>query len=118
MITQDSYGVFPQVSLPFSLSPPRADQDTKKDNCLTCDMGISENSFKQCKANPEFLRMIVDTATKNVSTNFLKNFEEVKNDFKVEEPPDDSRPPRHNVFYRLSLRNVDRPQHPQETTDK
>ncbi|CAD7970826.1 unnamed protein product [Amoebophrya sp. A120] len=72
-----------QVSLPYSLSPPRVDQDSKKATCLTCDFGVSENSFAQCKQNPDFLRMIVDIATKNLSQNFLKGFEEVKNDFKV-----------------------------------
>ncbi|CAD7922159.1 unnamed protein product [Amoebophrya sp. A25] len=72
-----------QVSLPFALSPPRVDQDSKSSTCLTCDFGLSENSFAQCKNNPDFLRMIVDIATKNLSTNFLKGFEEVKNDFRV-----------------------------------
>ena len=39
--------------------------------------------FVQCKRNPEFMRMLVDIASKNMSENFLKNYEEVKNDFKI-----------------------------------
>lgn len=60
------------VSLPFALGPPRVDQTKKKNTCLTSDIGISENSFAQCQKNPEFLKMVVDIASKNMQENFLK----------------------------------------------
>ena len=75
------------IRLPYSLSPPRVGQEEsgsrKNESCLICDFGISEGSLTHSKQNPEFLRMIVDIASKNMSSNFLKGHEEVKTDFKV-----------------------------------
>lgn len=70
------------VHLPYSLSPPRPDRDKKGTYCLTCDMAVSTGTFMRC-GQPEYLKMIVDTATQGLTASFLKGHEEVSNDYKV-----------------------------------
>lgn len=70
------------VHLPYSLSPPRPDRDKKGEYCMTCDMAVSTGTFMRC-SQPEYLKMIVDTASQGLTENFLKGHEEVKNDYKV-----------------------------------
>lgn len=71
------------VKLPYSLSPPRPDRDNKDQYCLTCDMAVSRGTFQQAVQNPQILKMLVDTASDGLGTQFLKGFEEVRKDFKV-----------------------------------
>merc|ERR1719387_180420 len=49
---------------------------------MTCDMAVSTGTFMRC-SQPEYLNMIVDTATQGLTANFLKGYEEVKKDYKV-----------------------------------
>merc|ERR1719387_713401 len=49
---------------------------------MTCDMAVSTGTFMRC-SQPEYLNMIVDTATQGLTQNFLKGHEEVKKDYKV-----------------------------------
>jgi len=72
-----------KVKLPYSLSPPRPDRDSKDEYCMTCDLAVSSRTYFQAMQNPNILKMLVDTASENLGTNFLQNFEEVKKDYKV-----------------------------------
>jgi dynein assembly factor 2 len=71
------------VKLPYSLSPPRPDRDNKDQYCLTCDMAVGRGTFHQAVHNPQILKMLVDTASDGLGSQFLKGFEEVRKDFKV-----------------------------------
>lgn len=71
------------VHLPYSLSPPRVERDNKGETCMTCDFAVSTWSFGQALQRPQILKMMIDTAADGLSTTYLKNFEEVKKDFKV-----------------------------------
>jgi len=71
------------VHLPYSLSPPRVERDNKGETCMTCDFAVSTWSFGQALQRPQILKMMVDTAADGLGTTYLKNFEEVKKDFKV-----------------------------------
>jgi len=72
-----------RVHLPYSLSPPRPERDNKDDNCMTCDFAVSTWTFGQAIQRPQILKMLVDTASDGLGSQFLKGHEEVKKDFKV-----------------------------------
>ena len=72
-----------QVNLPYSLSPPRPDRDSKDTYCMTCDFAVSTHTFGQAMQNPQILKMLVDTACEGLSGQFLQGHEEVKKDFKL-----------------------------------
>jgi hypothetical protein len=72
-----------RVQLPYSLSPPRPERDNKDENCMTCDFAVSTWTFGQAIQRPNVLKMLVDTASDGLSSQFLKGHEEVKKDFKV-----------------------------------
>jgi hypothetical protein len=72
-----------RVNLPYSLSPPRPERDNKDENCMTCDFAVSTWTFGQAIQRPNVLKMLVDTASDGLTSQFLKGHEEVKKDFKV-----------------------------------
>lgn len=71
------------VRLPYTLSPPRQERDKKDEVCMVCDMAVSSYTFCQAAQNAPILKMLVDTACDGLTERFLKNYEEVKKDFKV-----------------------------------
>jgi len=72
-----------RVSLPYSLGPPRPERDNKDENCMTCDFAVSTWTFGQAIQRPQILKMLIDTASDGLGSQFLKGHEEVKKDFKV-----------------------------------
>lgn len=72
-----------RVHMPYSLSPPRPERDNKDENCMTCDFAVSTWTFGQAIQRPNVLKMLVDTASEGLTSQFLKGHEEVKKDFKV-----------------------------------
>jgi len=72
-----------RVHVPYSLSPPRPERDNKDENCMTCDFAVSTWTFGQALQRPQILKMLVDTASDGLGSQFLKGHEEVKKDFKV-----------------------------------
>lgn len=73
------------IHLPYSLSPPRPDQNMKGEYCMTADCAVSSRTFYQAMQNPHILKMIVDTACDGLGAQFLKGYEEVRKDFKLME---------------------------------
>jgi hypothetical protein len=71
------------VSMPYSLGPPRPERDNKGENCMTADFAVGTWTFGQAIQRPNVLKMLVDTASEGLQGKFLKGHEEVKKDFKV-----------------------------------
>jgi hypothetical protein len=49
------------VQLPFTLGPPRPDQDGRSKMCMTCEIAVSAKSVDMARQNPHFLKMFEKT---------------------------------------------------------
>lgn len=72
-----------QVSMPYSLGPPRPDKTKKGDNCMTCDIAVGSFTFAEVQKKPHILKMVVDTCTSSLQKQFIKDHEEVMKDFTI-----------------------------------
>jgi dynein assembly factor 2 len=71
------------VSLPFTMAPPRPDKNDNGDTVMTCDFCISTMTLARCVEQPQLLKLMVDVAADHMTQNFMKGKEEVLKDFKV-----------------------------------
>merc|ERR1719235_1501070 len=71
------------VSLPFTMAPPRPDKSPNGDTCMTCDFAVSTMTLARCVEQPQLIKLMVDIAADHLTQNFLKGKEEVLKDFKV-----------------------------------
>eukprot|EP00397_Hematodinium_sp_SG-2012_P054505 GEMP01065794.1.p1 GENE.GEMP01065794.1~~GEMP01065794.1.p1 ORF type:complete len:316 (+),score=69.51 GEMP01065794.1:70-948(+) len=72
-----------RVSMPYSLGPPRPDKTKKGENCMTCDVAVGTHTFSEVDKKPQILKMVVDTCTASLQTQFLKDHEEVMKDYTI-----------------------------------
>ncbi|KAK3930946.1 Protein kintoun [Frankliniella fusca] len=56
-------------SLPFSLAPPREDYDKQKNHCTVFDVVFHSETLKLAEKNPEFRKMLINTALDAVEEN-------------------------------------------------